>query len=319
MGTIHFKSNTRILSNMRLHSHIIAVYFLLSTPQRVTSSMRDEKWLLSHVFLHQNLPLCSQVALTSGYLTPCHVKSAEDEAALPCLVNKHCGDYVAPPLDISCSDGTLNKTCMPRSVSPDRMLCACNTQKSADYHGDDMTWAGWWSSLASPYTGLYREMCDTTSGECLAKEYRLEQTYLAKHFDLQPSAFTASSELVGFDAFKVRLDIAYSPCTWSSTGVAPAWVQFDIGLPCHITGVIFGKRCDATAEFATSFTLTGSNDGSVWTTPGDATYINYNDNPNGTHWLDAPLPSMRLWRIMVEDVSTGYSAARADLIGYVTG
>ena len=141
---------------MRLGLYFIAVYFLLSTPRRVTSSVRDDKWLLSHVFLHQNLPLSLQVALTSGYLTPCHVRSAEDEATLPCLVNKNCGKYVVSTMKISCSDGTLDKTCMPRFISPDRMLCACSTQKSAYYHGDDMTWTGWWSSLDSPYTGLYR-------------------------------------------------------------------------------------------------------------------------------------------------------------------
>ena len=319
MGTIHFNTNTRILSNMRLHSHIIAVYFLLSTPQRVTSSVRDDKWLLSHVFLHQNLPLCSQVALTSGYLTPCHVRSAEDEAALPCLVNKHCGDYVAPPLDISCSDGTLNKTCMPRSISPNMMFCACNAQKSADYHGDDMTWTGWWSSLASPYTGLYREMCDTTSGECLAKEYRLEQTYLAKHLDLQPSAFTASSVYAsGYDAYKARADIEDPPCAWVSAVTSSSWVQFDLGSPYSVLGILVAKRCDSLAHYLVSFTLIGSDDGSAWTTPGDAIYVNYNDNQNGTHWFDAPLPSRRLWRITVVEKTSGYKpSAKADLIGYI--
>ena len=159
---------------MRLCLYMIVVYFLFSTPRRVKSFVRDDKWLLSHVFLHQNLPLCSQVALTPGYLTPCHVRSAEDEAALPCLVNKHCGNYVGSPMKISCSDGTPNMTCMPRYVSPDRMLCACNTQKSADYHGDNMKWNNWSNYLASPYTGSYKKMCDKISGECLAKEYRLK-------------------------------------------------------------------------------------------------------------------------------------------------
>ena len=153
---------------------MIAVYFLFSTPRRVTSYVRDDKWLLSHVFLHQKLPLCSKVALTPGYLTPCHVRSAKDEAALPCLVNKHCSNYVGSPMIIPCSDGTLNRTCMPRYVSPDRMLCACNTQKSADYHGNKMTWTNKWATLASPYTGLYRKMCDKISGECLAKKYQLK-------------------------------------------------------------------------------------------------------------------------------------------------
>ena len=304
---------------MRLCAYVIVIYFLLNTSRCVTSSLRDDKWLLSHVFLHQNLPLCSQVALTPGYLTPCHVKSAEDEAALPCLVNKHCGDYVVSPMKISCSDGTLNKTCIPRSVSPDRMLCACNTRKSADYHGGDMTWTGWWSSLASPYTGLYREMCDTTSGECLAKEYRLEQTYLAKHLDLQPSAFSASSVYSrNYAAYKVRADIEYINCAWVSAIQTPSWVQFDLGRPWSIVGVLFGKRCDQIVHYMVSFTLTGSNDGSVWTTPGDAIYVNYNDILNGTHWFDAPLPSRRLWKITVEEWSVGYPLVRADLIGYVT-
>ena len=125
---------------MRLCLYIIVAYYLLNTPWRVTSSVRDKKWLLSHVFLHQNLPLCSQVTLTPGYLTPCHVRSAEDEAALPCLLNKHCGNYVVSTMNISCSDGTLTKTCMPRSVSPERMLCAC-------LHGNQLitmetTWHG---------------------------------------------------------------------------------------------------------------------------------------------------------------------------------
>ena len=258
---------------MRLYSYIIHVYFLLNTSRSVTSSVRDE-WLLSHVFLHQNLPVCSQVALQSGYLTPCHVRSAEDEAALPCLVDKNCGNYKIPPCKTFCNDGSFNKTCMPRSVSPDGILCACNTQKSADYHGDDMTWTGWWSSLDSPYTGLYREMCNTTSGECLGKEYRLEQTYLAKHLDLKPSAFSASSvHRAGFDAYRVRADIRYNACTWAAAGYAPAWVQFDLGFPHSITGVLVSKRCDRIAEYLMSFTLTGSNDGSVWTTPGDAIYV----------------------------------------------
>ena len=308
---------------MRLCLYLITVYFLLHSPPCVTSSVRDDKWLLSHVFLHQNLPLCSQVALTPGYLTPCHVRSAEDEAALPCLVNKHCGDYIAPPLDISCSDGSLNKTCMPRSVSPNRMFCACSTQKSADYHGDDITWTGWWSSLASPYTGLYREMCDKTSGECLAKEYRLKQTYLAKHLDLQPSAFNASSVFnTNYAPYKVRADIEYADrCAWVSAigNDFPPWVQFDLGRPHRVVGVLVGKRCDQISQYLISFTLIGSNDGFVWTTPGEAIYVNYNDNLNGTHWFDAPLPFRRLWRITVGEMSSGSKpSARADLIGYIT-
>ena len=211
---------------MRLCVYVIAVYFLLNTSRCVTSSLRDDKWLLSHVFLHQNLPLCSQVALTPGYLIPCHVRSAEDRAALLCMVNKNCGNNTLSTSKTFCSpcDGSFNTTCMPQS--PDKMFCACSILKSADYHGDDMTWTGWWSSLASPYTGLYREMCDTTSGECLAKEYRLEQTYLAKHIDLQPSDFSASSEFNSdFAAYKARADIEYmSACTWAAAGSSSPWI-----------------------------------------------------------------------------------------------
>ena len=305
---------------MHVISFIISVYVLLNTAQYVTSSVRDDKWLLSHVLMHQNLPLCSHVALTPGYLTPCHVRSAEDEAALPCLVIKNCDNLVGSPLKISCRDDTLNKTCMPQSVSPDTMLCACSAQKSDDYHGDDMTWTGWWSSLASPYTGLYREKCDTTSGWCLGIEYKLEQTYLAKHLDLQPSAFSASSvHDAGFAAYKVRADIEYATCAWVSMFSTTSWVQFDLGRPHSIVGVLVSKRCDSPIQHLISFTLTGSNDGSVWTTPGDAIYVNYNDNMNGTHWFDDPLPSNRLWKITVQQASSGYKpSARADLIGYIT-
>ena len=322
MVTINLSQGLNLYFNMRLCLYICVVYFLSNTPRGVTSSLRD-KWLLSHVFLHQNLPLCSQVALTPGYLTPCHVRSAEDEAALPCLVDKNCGNYDISPCKTFCNDGSFDKTCMPHSVSPTSMMCACSTQKSADYHGDDMTWSGWWSSLASPYTGLYRDMCDKTSGECLAKEYRLEQTYLAKHLDLQPSAFSASSVFRPprhdpFYEYQVRADIKYAICTWAAENYPPGWVQFDLGRPHTITGVLVSKRCDMITEYLVSFTLTGSNDGSVWTTPGDAIYVNYNDNLNGTHWFDAPLPSKSLWRITVETVNIGYASARADLIGYVT-
>ena len=306
---------------MRLCSVILSTYVILRTSLYVTSFVRDEVWLLRNVFMHQDLPLCSHVALTPGYLTPCHVRSAEDRAALSCVVNKNCGNNNLSISKTFCSpcDGSFNKTCIPQSVSPDRMFCACSILKSAEYRGDDMTWRGWWSSLASPYTGLYREMCDTTSGECLAKEYRLEQTYLAKHLDLQPSAFTASSVYHHeHQAYKVRADIVYAVCAWASAVYSPSWVQFDLGRPHCVVGILFGKKCDRIDQYVVSFTLIGSNDGSVWTTPGDAIYVNYNDNLNGTHWFDAPLPPRSLWRITVQEWNVGVPTARADLIGYIT-
>ena len=307
---------------MRLCSSILTIYVILRKSLYVTSFLRDEVWLLRNVFMHQDLPLCSHVALTPGYLTPCHVKSAEDGTALSSMVNKNCGNNKLSISKTFCSpcDGSFDKTCMPQSVSPDRMFCACSILKSTDYNGDDMTWTGWWSSLASPYTGLYREMCDTTSGECLAKEYRLELTFLSKHLDLQPSAFSASSEFNNdHAAYKVRADIKDIRCAWVSAVYSASWVQFDLGRPHVAIGVFFSKRCDKIKQYVVSFTLTGSNDGSVWTTPGDAIYVNYNDNLNGTHWFDAPLPSRRLWRItVVEERSGTRPSVWADLIGYIT-
>ena len=115
-------------------------------------------------------------------------------------------------------------------------------------------------------------------------------------------------------AYKVRADIVYAVCAWAS----PSWVQFALGHPHSVVGILFGEKCDRIVQYVVSFTLIGSNDGSVWTTPGDAIYVNYNDNLNGTHWFDAPLPSRRLWRITVQEWNVSVPTARADLIGYIT-
>ena len=126
---IHLKKDIGVdlyLKRMTLPECAISLMIFIITVHSVTSSVRDDKWLLSHVFQHQDLPLCSQVALIPGYLTPCHVRSAEDEAALPCLVNRNCGHYQGSHMKIPCSDGSFNKTCMPQYVSPDPMLCACS-------------------------------------------------------------------------------------------------------------------------------------------------------------------------------------------------
>ena len=299
---------------MTLSECIISLMFSIITVKLVTASVADEKWQLSHVFMHQDLPLCSQVALIPGYLTPCHVRSAEDEAALPCLVNRNCGQV--SPVEISCSDGSFNKTCMPQYVSPDRMLCACSTHKSLEYHGESMNWTWWWSSLDTPYTGLYRELCDTISGECLAKEYRMGQTYLAKHLDLPQTAFSASSIYsISYYAWLV-LPSASGPygCMWVAESYDPSeWVQFDLGKPYIIVGVFLRKSCMRDDFYLRSFTMVGSDDGSSWTS-GDLISVTYGE-VNATHWFDTPLPSRRLWRIYPVDYRPSYPKAKADLIG----
>ena len=268
---------------------------------------------LQHIFTHDDYIGCkAKLANVTGYQAPCEISTVDDKAALIDAMNcSHCSTSI---LSLTCQD-QHGMICIPSNV---RFDCLCKNHKKDPYEGASYSWGHWWTQVTSQPAALRREMCHTSTGQCISSESFIGVGYLVVHHDMQSSIFTASTTngLTNIKRARVDLDLSTGQCAWlpllgdSST----SWIEYDLQKPYVVLG-LYMVRCDVNT-MTTSLNLHHSNDKITWVTTLDVILLDYDIYLNATHWLDEPIEN-RYWKMFPLTWTTGIPRIKADLIGYL--
>ena len=225
-----------------------------------------------------------------------------------------------------CPDGSFNKTCIPHDDGK-AYTCACHTAKQPDPFPGIYQWDSEWRDITSGRQGLFRQLCNQITQQCVATEYLFGVAHLVKYIPLPDENIHASSEIDSrHDARKVRIDNYFDPvCAW--VGVSTSYIQFDFTATYVVLGILIRARCDPSYhnQRVTKVNIQYSQDGAVWNyiTPLDVypeygntvTYTQYNDS--FTYFFEEATIG-RHWRIVALKY-TAHPAMKADFIGKVSG
>ena len=288
--------------------------------------------VLAKVILHQDYRRCSSVD-TTYQRRICEIWDEADEISLrrmTCSTGKcsgvHCvttGRSFRP-----CADGSFNKTCVPHD-NGEAYTCACQSAKHPDPCPRIYQWDSEWRDITSGRQGLFRQLCNQTTQQCVATEYLFGVAHLVKHIPLPDGSISASSEYgPNHSAKRVRIDNYFSSsCGWAAAPTDPTpYIQFDFPQNYVVIGILLRARCDPYSlgyQTVKKINIRYSLDNLVWNfiTPlivsveygNTVTYTEYVDS--FTHFFEEAVDG-RYWKItMLEYLGIINRGMKADLIG----
>ena len=147
--------------------------------------------------------------------------------------------------------------------------------------------------MISGRQGLFRQLCDQNTQQCVATEYLFDTAHLVEYIPLPDGDIHASSEWNAAHAPKrVRIDNYFDdPCAWVTDYFdLDPYIQFDFPQTYAVIGVLIMARCTPPYDHqrATKVNIHYSPDSTTWqyTTPLDVypeygntvTYPQYEDS-----------------------------------------
>ena len=321
--------------------HFLLVVFKLLLPflqenkaQSINPSWgphRKAHYILEKVILHQDYARCSSLD-TTYQRRICEIWDEADEASLQRVAcstgeGSGIGHGSTRRLFIPCADGSFNRTCLPDEHF-ETYICVCQSRKQSDPCPNIYQWDSEWRNIASGRQGLFRQLCDQNTQQCVATEYLLGVAHLVEYIPLPDDTISASSEQDHLHkAKRVRIDNYFdNPCVWQAYPTDPnPYIQFDLLQTYVVIGVLLRARCDIQyhAERTTKFNVQYSLDDATWSyiTPlgvytdygNTATYTEYTDS--FTYFFEEAI-SGRYWRIIILEFDERKSM-KADIIGKV--
>ena len=313
---------------------LMVSFFQCSMAECILSNSQPHRIIrhvLEKVILHQNYRRCNSVDTTYQRLI-CEIWDEADDRSLrrmTCSTGEcsgaHCvttGRSFRP-----CPDGSFNKTCLPHDDG-EAYTCACQSAIHPDPCPNIYQWDSEWRDITTGRQGLFRQLCDQTTQQCVATEYLFGVAHLVKHIPLPDGSISTSSE---YDANhppkRVRIDNYFdTPCGWAATNADPnPYIQFDFPQNYVVLGILIRARCDPPLDYqrVSRINIQHSQDSSEWKyiTPLDV-YPEYGNTVTYTEYVDSftyffeEAVDGRYWRIAIlEYVDPTGRGIKTDLIG----
>ena len=276
------------------------------------------QYALRHIFLHQNLTGCRDMVARGSYPSACEIFTVDDKIALvEAMKGCLCSEWID---GLSCQN-EQGMICIPVSVNG--FHCQCKSQKKDPYVGGSYGWTPFWIQSSAP--ALYRQLCDTNTGECVSYEFWLGVSYLVVYLDMPESIFSASGTNLASHLRRARIDVdTHTPdCTWAPDSYnTTTWIQYDLQKPYSVMGFIMKTKCNGKGDkYTSSLSLTASNDELQWITVADNVTLEYQGDwaiHNSTFWFEDSV-TRRYWRFYPHTWTAGavYPHIKADFIGYL--